>query len=501
MRRHRLLILLLALSIFSGCSRSKEDAIMAPYLPALLPEAQPQLGELLHLPRYDISVRIDPSQVPQLSGREQVWLQNREKEELNELYFRLYPNLTRLGGGMSIGGVAVDGQNAPFTYEEEHTALHIALAEPLAPGSAVSVDLTFDLQVDQREEGWVLLGQSQSILSLPLFYPLLAVRDASGTVPGWNLDLAPSYFGDVAFAETGLYQVSATVPADMVVVGTGTVISTTLPQDGFKDIHFAGGPRREFMLIMSPQFQSASLEGCGSTVTSYFLPPDGVTGQAALQYAAAALRIYCQHFGPYPYRDMAVVSAPLRYFGMEYPGVNLIGIDLYRTHRSDLEFLVAHEVAHQWWYNVVGNDPVNFAWLDEGLAEYSTYAYYADRYGSQVADGRVELRWVIPYDYAVGKGYDVAVGQPLSGFDASSYETMVYAKAALFFHALRTDLEDELYEKVLAEYLDRYRWGVAVPADFLAVAEEVSGRDLGDLYTQWILTPPLPEPEPEPVKK
>ena len=498
MRRHRLLVLLLGLSIFSGCARSKEDAIMAPYRPALLPEAQPQLNALHHLPRYDISVRIDPAQVPQVTGREQVWVENREKEALSELYFRLYPNLSRFGGaGISIGGVAVDGQTIPFTYEEQHTALHVALPEPLAPGSAASVDLTFDLLVPQSEEGYVLLGHSQSILSLPLFYPLLAVRDASAGVPRWNLDLAPSLFGDAAFAEAGLYRVSATVPADMVVVGTGTVISTTLPQDGFKAIQFAGGPRREFMLILSPHFQSASLDACGATVTSYFLPPDGVTGQAALQYAAAALRIYCEHFGPYPYRDMAVVSAPLRYFGMEYPGVNLIGIDLYRAMRSDLEFLVAHEVAHQWWYNMVGSDPVSIAWLDEGLAEYSTYTYYAARYGTPTADARVERRWVIPYRYAVDKGLDVAVNQPLSGFDASNYETMVYAKAALFFHAVRTDLGDEVYEKVLAEYLDRYRWGVAIPADFLAVAQQVSGRDLGGLYTQWILTPAEPEPEPD----
>jgi len=497
MRRHWLLVLLLALSIFSGCGRSKEDAIMAPYRPALLPEAQPQLNALHHLPRYDISVRIDPAQVPEVTGREQVWVENQEKEELSELYFRLYPNFARFGGDMRIGGVAVDGQTVSFTYEEEHTALHIALPEPLAPGSAASVDLTFTLRVPHSEKGYVLLGQSQSILSLPLFYPLLAVRDASAGVPRWNLDLASSYFGDVAFAEAGLYQVSATVPADMVVVGTGTVISTTLPQDGFKDVLLAGGPRREFMLILSPHFQSSSLEACGSTVTSYFLPPDGVTGQAALQYAAAALRIYCEHFGPYPYRDMAVVSSPLRYFGMEYPGVNLIGVDLYRELRSDLEFLIAHEVAHQWWYNVVGNDPVSFAWLDEGLAEYSTYTYYAARYGTPTADARVELRWVIPYRYAVNRGLDVVVNQPLSGFDMSNYETMVYAKAALFFHAIRSDLGDEMYEEVLAEYLDRHRWSVAIPADFLAVAEQVSGQDLGGLYTQWILTATEPEPEPD----
>jgi hypothetical protein len=488
MRRHCFLALLLVLSFAPGCARSTQDAVLAPYRPAMQAKAQSQLDALQHLPRYDISVRIDPAAERQLTGREKVWVPHRGPDELRELYFRLYPNLARFGGGMGINGVAVNGQTAPFVYEAEKTALRVNLPEPLLPDSAVSVDLGFDLQVPRRETGYVLCGESQSIISLPLFYPVLAVRDDRADVHRWNLDIAPPTYGDPAFVEVGLYQVTATVPSDMVVAGTGTIVTTTARAPGWSDVHFAGGPRREFMLILSSQFQTSSVEACGALVTSYFLPEDNTTGLAALQYAAAALRIYCEYFGPYPFRDMAVVSAPLVYFGMEYPGLNLIGIDLYRQAREDLEFLVAHEVAHQWWYSVVGNDPVNFAWLDEGLAEFSTYTYYRARYGEPEAEARVELRWRIPYQYAVDQGLDTVVNQPLSDFLPSNYETMAYAKGALFFDAVRREVEDETYYRLLREYLDRYRYAIATPADFLAVAEEVSGRDLGELYTEWILT-------------
>jgi aminopeptidase N len=488
MKRHWFLALLLVLSFSSSCVRSERDGVMAPYRPAMQERAQSQLDALHHLPRYDISVRIDPAAERQVTGWERVLVPHRGPDQLEELYFRLYPNLSRFGGGMSINGATVNGQTATFVYEADDTALRVNLPEPLLPDSEASVDLGFDLQVPRREKGYVLCGESQSILSLPLFYPTLAVREDRVDVHRWNLDIAPSIYGDPAFVEAGLYQVTATVPSEMVVAGTGTVITTTASSDGWSDVHFAGGPRREFMLILSSQFRTAGVDACGARITSYFLTGDEATGMAALQYAAAALRVYCEYFDPYPFQDMAVVSAPLQYFGMEFPGLNLIGIDLYRESRDDLEFLVAHEVAHQWWYSVVGNDPVNFAWLDEGLAEYATYTYYKARYGEPTAENRAELRWRIPYQYAVDQRLDTVVNQPLSGFLPSNYETMVYAKAALFFDAIRREVGDEPYYRILREYLDRYRYDIATPGDFLTVAEEVADRDLGQLYTQWILT-------------
>jgi aminopeptidase N len=64
---------------------------------------------------------------------------------------------------------------------------------------------------------------------------------------------------------------------------------------------------------------------------------------------------------------------------------------------------------------------------------------------------------------------------------------MVYAKAALFFDALRQQVGDETYREILRQYLARFRWRIATPDDFLRVAESVSGQDLDALYSRWIL--------------
>jgi aminopeptidase N len=222
-------------------------------------------------------------------------------------------------------------------------------------------------------------------------------------------------------------------------------------------------------------------------VRSYYLPGDETAGRAALNTAAAALRAYADAYGAYPFPEMTVVEAPLQYYGMEYPTLNLIGTSLYRDQRAQLEDRVAHEIAHQWWYSQVGNDQINTPWLDEGLAEYSTATYYSQVYGEARANTLVNQRWLVPYQLAVDEGRDAVVNQPSAAF-GPEYEIVVYGKAALFFDALRQQLGDALYRSVLQAYVERFRWRIATPDDFLGVAEEVSGQDLDGLYSRWILS-------------
>ena len=118
------------------------------------------------------------------------------------------------------------------------------------------------------------------------------------------------------------------------------------------------------------------VESLGTRVRSYFTGDNADAAKTALYAAVGALQIYSDQFGPYPYRDMAIVQAPLTFKGMEFPSISLIGSQDYQLYQKDLVNLVVHEVAHQWWYNQVGSDQVRNPWLDEGLAEFSMYFYY-----------------------------------------------------------------------------------------------------------------------------
>ncbi len=451
-----------------------------PYAPA--DEALvPGLEDLGPLPQYHLSLALDAAQ-HRLVGRQQVTVPNRSGIDLDEIVFRLYPNLPTYGGRMGIGPVWVNGERGTSSLRADDTSLAIPLPRPLGPEYSVTISMTFDIEIPQRSGGYVLFGQSQGVWSLPDAYPLLAVHDGSA----WHEDIAPAY-SDAVFAEVAFYDVTLTLPPTLTLAATGALQSDTPNAEGQRVYHIVGGPLREFTWLVSPDYVVAETTAHGTVLRSFYLPGDEAAGQATLNIAAAALRIYSDTFGPYPFAEMMVVEAPLSYFGMEYPGLNLMGVDLYREHRAELEDRLAHEIAHQWWYAQVGNDQINTPWLDEGLAEYSMAIYYREVYGQARVNTLINQRWLVPYQVLVEDELDAIVNQPAAAL-GGVYEVIVYGKAALFFDALRQKVGDETLTAILRGYVDCCRWKIATPYDFLRVAESVSGQDLDALYNHWILS-------------
>ena len=485
MKRATLVLTLILLPLLSGCIEPEQvtEDHLIPYKQSLLPAFQEDIAALGEIPRYRIAVSLNADALT-LTGHQQVLYTNNEDSKLGEIYFRLYPNLPQFGGQMEVQRADIGGQDTTFTYEAGNTALKLPLTPSLLPGEGLQVELDFAVQVPRADDDEPhLFGLSQGILSLPNFYPLLAVHEAAG----WHLDVAPE-FSDAVFSETALYEVNITAPLDMVVVTSGSALDAQPNPDGTQTVYCAGGPMRDFSLVMSREFQVTSITAYGTTVNSYYLPPDACSGQAVLGHAAAALRAYSDAFGPYPFAEFDVVEAPLGNRGMEYPGLIFIGTDLYRNRADAREFMVVHEVGHQWWYSLVGSDAVNHPWLDEGLAEYSVYVYNQVVHSQAAADELVEGRWLIPYQVAVGKGLDAVTDQSSLAFSEENYEYIVYAKGALFFHALHQAVGDQVYLAIMRGYLQQYKHGIATPADFLHLAEMVSGQDLDPIHQEWVLT-------------
>lgn len=197
-----------------------------------------------------------------------------------------------------------------------------------------------------------------------------------------------------------------------------------------------------------------------------------------------ALTLYSRLFGPYPYQELDVVETPTRAGGIEYPTLVVIADRLYSGHPR-LEWLVAHEVAHQWWYGVVGNDQVDEPWLDEALAQYSTVLYHEFLYGPDVADEIIQ-DFQATYDRLVREGKDMPVGLPVAAYPEDLYGPIVYHKGPLYFHTLRQRVGDEKFFSVLRMYYQRHRFGIATPDSLLEVIQTVTGDAQRDLYDRWI---------------
>lgn len=435
---------------------------------------------LAAMPFYSITAEINPA-ARMYTGSLDLDFTVSSTLPLTELYFRTYPNLQFFGGKLELTAARVNGKMVNFAPAAARTAIQVVMPEPLAPGSKAHVNLAYRGEIvhESQPGEYTIFGTNEGVTSLTNFYPILAGRRGEE----WALDV-PHPQGDVGFADASLYRVFLTYPADQVLVATGTEITTTV-NGGWKTSRYVIGPAREFTALLSPNFQVQEVSTLGTRVRSYYTGANTDAAKTALYAGAAALQIYSDQFGPYPYREMAIVQAPLTFKGMEFPSVSLIGSRDYDQYQKDLETLVAHEVAHQWWYNQVGSDQVRNPWLDEGLAEFSMYYYYQAQDGEEDADNLRALRWQLPVTSLQRRNADQPIGRAVWDY-TRDYEMVVYSKGALFFATLRDQLGPVKFGQLLRTWLSDQQWCIATPQQFQALANEMAGQNLDALFNEWV---------------
>ena len=288
-----------------------------------------------------------------------------------------------------------------------------------------------------------------------------------------------------------LYEVQVTLPSDLLLATTGTTVETVDNGDGTTTRTSVSGPMRDFCLIGSALYEVQSADVDGVRVNSYYLGGEQ-SGQLTLEDTVAALRIYEQLIGAYPFSELDLLATPTTAGGIEYPGLIVAAASLYPAQSDFLEWVIAHEAAHQWWYGMVGNDQLDEPWLDEALAQYTSLLYVEERYGPEAAQRALNVRFEEPYQRLLTSGQDMAVGLPVAAYTEPLYGSVVYGKGPLFFYALREQVGDAAFFEILRDYYDRYSYQVAYPQDFMAIAEQVSGQELDALYQEWIESPNPP---------
>jgi aminopeptidase N len=182
--------------------------------------------------------------------------------------------------------------------------------------------------------------------------------------------------------------------------------------------------------------------------------------------------------GPYPFDEygVAVVDEPLL-FALETQTLSIFG------YGPAPEFIVVHELAHQWFGNSVSPATWRDIWLNEGFATYVEWIWGEidrDQPASDIA--RAELA-------RAGDRLDTPPGDP--GPD-DLFAPSVYIRGALTLQALRESVGDDDFFTILRTWLERYEGDAASTADFIALSEEVSGDDLDDLFELWLESEQLP---------
>lgn len=472
-----LLILLLSCLPLTP-SPSPTLTISAPRpLPTAMPPDPPPPPDTLSLaPRYVIALTVDIAH-SRVTGEQQVLYANTEGVPLHDLYLRLFPNTPGYGGEMRVGSIRLNGKPASPEVRLGGSALRLLLNPPLAPMEAVTLSMAFTATVPLTDGvDYAQFAYVRGVMALPEVYPLIPVYDDEG----WNVEIAPEY-GDAVYSDVAFYQVDVTAPPTMTLIASGTCAGRGAGRRSCQ-----AGPVRDFVLILGDDYQVASRIAEGVVVNSYFYSDHREGGEQGLRIAVDALTLYSRLFGPYPYGELDVVETPTRAGGIEYPTLVVISDRLYTGHPR-LEWVVAHEVAHQWWYGVVGSDQVDEPWLDEALTQYTTLLYHEFLYGAETAAEILKDDFQATYNRLVEEGNDMPAGLPVAAYPRDLYGPVVYRKGALYFHALRQRVGDEGFFAILRTYYRRHHYGIATPESFLETVKVVTGSEHRDLWERWIL--------------
>lgn len=228
----------------------------------------------------------------------------------------------------------------------------------------------------------------------------------------------------------------------------------------------------------------------GIPVYSYLFPENQKVGFKAYAVAKEILAYYIEKFGPYAYEKLANVQSKTIFGGME----NASAIFYFENSAEDneIEELMAHEIAHQWFGDAASETSFAHLWLSEGFATYMTNVYLEHKYGEDIVKARLEKdrakifkfekkRLTPVVDTSVKSNYMVML-------NANSYE-----KGGWVLHMLRKKLGDEFFWKGIRAYYAKYENSNANTDDLRREMELASGQNLAQFFKQWLYTAGHPQ--------
>lgn len=450
----------------------------------LIDSEQTVLAQLPGATVYHMALEIEDN-ISTVNGRQEIRYTNQEESPLSEIYFHLYPNL--LGGSITIANLHVNGEPATLLFESANDSLmRIPLNAPLQPGEQIVLQMDFTTSAPlESGRNYGVFAYLDNILALAHFYPIIAVYDAEG----WDIEL-PAMQGDVTYADSSFYLVRITAPAAQTIVAGGVEIGRET-SGNTQTLTLAAGPMRDFYVAVSDRYTMVS-HTVGQTQINSYAPTEQQAGaEAALDFAATALQSCSARFGIYPFTELDIVTTSTQALGIEYPGIIVNTLRIYDLDENTLglpnstllESTTAHEVGHQWFYSLIGNDQLEEPWLDESLTQYVTYLYFLDTHGEPGAQGfyqSLQGRW----DRI--DGADIPIGLPVSAYEGNEYSAIVYGRGPIFVQELADTLGQETFNTFLREYAMTYRWDIVTTSAFKQMAESHCDCDLTALFEEWV---------------
>ena len=388
--------------------------------------------------------------------------------------------------GFTISEITVNGAPAA-DFSRDERELTIIPRTPIATGDAFTTAVAYsgepreDVDIDGADFalGWQHYGDGVFVASEPsgasLWFP----------VNDHPLDKAT-------------YAFRITVPHPYNVAANGLQQGKIDNGDTITYLWEADEPMASYLVAVNiADFVTQSELGPDGVIIRNFFPRD-IANRAARTFAQTdeMIAFFNTIFGPYPFEayGVAVADTPLS-FALETQTLSLFGREIAEAgswrSTGGAQGVIAHELAHQWFGNSVSLERWQDIWLNEGFATYASLLW-AEHTAGQTALDRA-MRSTYEFFDSLPANRNIPPGSPPPD---NLFNVSVYQRGALTLHALRLRVGDAAFFSILRAYTDRYRYSNATTADFIAVAEEVSGQELDAFFNAWLYDeaiPPIPE--------
>jgi aminopeptidase N len=378
--------------------------------------------------------------------------------------------------GIPIAELLVDGAEAVYTIVDERE-LVITPPDDIADGEDFTVTVSYVGEPDPVYpeaipilNGWINHGDG--------IYVMGETQGAETWYPVNNHPL-----------DKATYRLEVTVEDEYVVLANGLLIDTIDNEDGtLTYIWETEYPVASYLVTIGiGDFVVQTQEGPDGLLIRNYFPPE-VAEEAAYDFGRTPemIEYFDDLFGPYPFEayGVYVVDDSIGY-ALETQTISLFGRNAVSGTRR-IESVAAHELAHQWYGNSVSPATWEDIWLNEGFATYAQALWEEHLDGE---DGLVDYMDNL-YRALEQGSEDILIGSPPTD---NLFDRAVYIRGAWTLHALRLTVGDEAFFDILRTYSQRFAYGNASTEDFVALAEELSGQDLGDFFDAWLFQTELPQ--------
>ncbi len=467
--------------LFSGCNRSLKQVSKT-------------------LSSYNIIATFDEDNKT-LTASQMVTYVNNSDTVIKTLPFHLYPNAFRedakykpvsfasedraYPNGLSFGGIditclKVNGKLKDIVIAgEDENILEVAL-DNLYPDEKTKIYMEYKVTLPNCHHR---LGYGENTYNFGNFYPIACAKEN-----GEFMQKVYSYNGDPFFSDMANYSVEICVNENFVLASSGSQTSqiTTNNKTTYK---IKAKTIRDFAFVLSKDFEVKSAK-VNDTQVSYYYFNDANANQS-LKTSKDSLVTFEKLFGDYPYETLNVVQTDFVHGGMEYPNIVYISedINLY----DDYTNVIVHEIAHQWWYGLVGNNEYDEAWLDEGLAEMSCLLFYEHNPSYNISvSGKKKLlhqnyAMFLDVFHSVYGKVDQSMTRSLNEYKSETeYTYITYVKGNIMFADMQKVMGKKKFLKALKKYFKDNIYTNAQGENLIASFVAIGGKKMEKFINSYL---------------